>query len=618
MDLEQALKQFWGFEQFRPFQEEAIHCVLDGRDSLVVLPTGGGKSLCYQAPATQLSGMAVVISPLISLMKDQVDSLEGIGIDAACLNSSLDANERSRVLARIEDKRLKILYVAPERLAMEGFMSFLQSQDISFFAIDEAHCISMWGHDFRPEYRSLQHLKEIFPGTSIHAYTATATEQVREDIVQALGLREAETLVGSFDRPNLIYKVERRTQRIDQIRRVLDRHEGESSIVYCLRRSDVDSVTASLEKHGYSAGPYHAGLSDKDRKANQDAFLHEDVSIIVATVAFGMGIDKSNVRCVIHANAPKSIEHYQQETGRAGRDGLEAECHMFFSGSDFMTWRRFIDEMEDEPRAIALKKLHDMYAYCTSTTCRHRSLVTYFGQTLEARDSAIEGCDACDACLGELQLADDPLILGQKILSCVIRLKQGFGAGYTARVLCGSTDKRIMEARHDALSTYGLLSDEKSRDVRDWIEQLVEQAYLIKTGDFSVLKISNKGRLLLQGEDTPILLKPAGKGARAAKAARKAKIDKESWEGVDEALFERLRDLRRTLAKERSVPAYVVFSDATLRDMARQKPTTEEEFLEVYGVGSKKCKEYGAIFLEEIEKRGQPLTDCELKANEAS
>jgi len=330
-----------------------------------------------------------------------------------------------------------------------------------------------------------------------------------------------------------------------------------------------------------------------------------------------MGIDKSNVRCVIHANAPKSIEHYQQETGRAGRDGLEAECRLFFSGSDFVTWRRFIDEMETEPRAIALQKLHDMYAYCTGTTCRHKALVTYFGQTLERIKNQGESCEACDACLGELQLAEEPMILGQKILSCVVRLKQRFGAGYTTRVLCGSKDKRILGEGHDQLSTYGLLAEEKTRDVRDWIEQLVEQAYLLKTGDYSVLQLSHKGRLLLRGEDTPILLKPADKLKGTAFGVKTAKADKESWEGVDQELFALLRDLRRTLAKELAVPAYVVFSDASLRDMARLKPANSEDFLNVYGVGQKKCKEFGPAFLEEIAEYRGDSTSCKLKSNEA-
>ncbi|MFH2002261.1 MAG: DNA helicase RecQ [Planctomycetota bacterium] len=605
MNLGVVLKKYWGFDGFRPHQEQAMKSVLQGRDSLVVLPTGGGKSLCYQAPALLLPGMAVVISPLISLMKDQVDALRSNGMDAACLNSGLDASERSRVMAKIQNRDLKILYIAPERLGTEGFMTVLRSQPISFFAVDEAHCISMWGHDFRPEYRTLKLLRHAFPGIAIHAYTATATRQVQADIVQALGLDNAETLVGSFDRPNLIYKVERRAQRIDQVIKALDPHKEDSCIIYCLRRSDVDSLTASLTKNGYKAKPYHAGLSDKDRKDNQDAFLQEDINIIVATVAFGMGIDKSNVRCVIHANAPKSLEHYQQETGRAGRDGLEAECRLFYSGSDFITWRRFIDEMEPEPRAVALQKLNDMSAFCMGTTCRHRALVAYFDPSIKTDSGNDEKCDACDACLGQLQLADAPLIVAQKILSCVIRLSQSFGAGYTARVLCGSKDKRIREGGHDQLSTYGLLAEESSRNVRDWIEQLVEQAYLIRTGDFNVLKLTQKGRLVLKGEATPILLKPADTVTRPDPAA---KVASESWEGVDKDLFAKLRDLRRTLARQLSVPAFVVFSDAALRDMARRKPATAEEFLDVYGVGQKKCQEFGPVFLECIRNYTDSLS----------
>ncbi len=591
MDLRDILKQYWGFDRFLPLQEEAMQSVLAGRDSVVVLPTGGGKSLCFQAPAIAMPGLAVVVSPLISLMKDQVDSLTTVGVSAAFLNSSLNAAGRRDVISAIRAGTLKVLYVAPERLVKNDFLDLLGGVDVSLFAVDEAHCISMWGHDFRPEYRGLRVLRERFPRAGVHAYTATATACVRDDIRLELGLREAEVLVGSFDRPNLIYKVERRNDRLAQILAVLERHRSESCIVYCIRRKDVDNVAASLASRGFRALPYHAGMSDEERRLNQEAFVREDADVIVATVAFGMGIDKSNVRCVIHAGVPKSLEHYQQETGRAGRDGLEAECRLFFSGGDFAVWRSFVDAMDPEPAAVALRQLNEMYSYCTGLACRHRSLVGYFGQEYEESD-----CGACDVCLGEIDLVADAQVLAQKIISCVVRLHERFGAGYTAKVLCGSKEERIVKWGHDQLSTYALLEDDRLRDVRDWIEQLVDQDYLSRSGEYKVLGVSPRGRRVLRGQETPLLLKPAA----PTKPARQSKAVIESWEGVDRGLFETLRDLRLAKSRELGVPAFVVFGDASLRDMARRKPTGLTAFLDVHGVGEKKCADFGEEFVAAI------------------
>jgi ATP-dependent DNA helicase RecQ len=451
-----------------------------------------------------LPGLAVVVCPLISLMKDQVDALTGAGIEAAFLNSSLGMTGQRAVCRALRAGRLKILYVAPERLVTEAFIALLSAVRVSYFAVDEAHCISMWGHDFRPEYRALKRLRSAFPKVAVHAYTATATEPVREDIGRALGLKEAETLVGSFDRPNLILKAERRTDCLQQVKSVLAKHESQSIIIYCIRRRDADGLASALSAGGYSALSYHAGMTDEARKANQEAFLTDRAKIIVATMAFGMGIDKPNVRCVIHAGAPKSLEQYQQECGRAGRDGLAAECRLFFSGSDFFTWRRFIDGMDPEPRAIAFQKLNDMYDYCAGLACRHRILVNHFGQTLERGN-----CKACDVCLGEIVPAEQPLITSQKILSCVVRLRERYGVNYTASVLCGSRDLRILGKAHERLSTWGLLSDDGFRNVRDWVEQLVSQKYLEMTGDFNVLRVTGKGWKVLRGEEVPNLLKPA-------------------------------------------------------------------------------------------------------------
>jgi ATP-dependent DNA helicase RecQ len=589
-DLPEILKRCWGFDSFLPLQREAMECVLQGRESIVVLPTGGGKSLCYQAPALAMAGTAVVVSPLIALMKDQVDGLVADGISAARIDSSLTAREKSEIFPRLRRGEIKILYLSPERLIGAG--DFLGDLKLSFIAVDEAHCISHWGHDFRPEYRQLGNLKERFPKIALHAYTATATEPVREDIARQLKLKDPEILVGSFDRPNLVYRVRRRTSRLDQVRTALDRHRKESGIVYCLRRRDVDELCAALTSRGYRAVPYHAGMSDSDRKQSQEDFITEQAEIIVATIAFGMGIDKSNVRFVVHAAMPKTLEHYQQESGRAGRDGLEAECVLFYSGADFMIWKHLLGEMPPEPRRAALEKLNRMYRYCTGLSCRHKSLLNYFGQEFPRED-----CGACDACLGELNLLEDSLTVAQKILSCVVRLKERFGADYTALVLGGSREERILRNGHDRLTTYGILPEYSRAEIRGFIEQLADEGYLEKTGEFNVLKATEPGWRVMRGEETPKLLKPPEK--KTKKAA--AKPVRDSWEGVDTGLFEALRELRREIAAESSVPAYIVFGDRSLRDMARLRPSTPAGFLGVSGVGEAKKDRYGDRFLELIK-----------------
>ncbi|MHC4440391.1 MAG: RecQ family ATP-dependent DNA helicase, partial [Planctomycetota bacterium] len=403
-NIQKALIKYWGYNDFLPLQKKAMECVGRSTDSIVVLPTGGGKSLCYQAPAVVLPGLTVVVSPLISLMKDQVDALIECGVSAARIDSSLDIHEQQRVFEALGNKQLKLLYLSPERLVSDGFVEVLKKTGLSFIAIDEAHCVSMWGHDFRPEYRQLGMLKQVFPNVTIGAYTATATEQVRSDIAAQLHLENPEMLIGSFDRPNLVYKVRRRTNRLKQVCAVLDRHKNESGIVYCIRRRDVDDLTLSLKAKGYNVLPYHAGMEDRDRKKNQEAFINEKVDTIVATIAFGMGIDKSNVRYVIHTGMPKSLEHYQQETGRAGRDGLEAECCLFYSGGDYGVWKSLMSDMAPEAYKIAMIKLNKMYNYCTGGVCRHKAILRYFGQTLDKNN-----CTACDMCLGELDYIKDAL-----------------------------------------------------------------------------------------------------------------------------------------------------------------------------------------------------------------
>ncbi len=590
--IENALKQYWGYDSFRPLQKEAMLCAGDGRDSLVVMPTGGGKSLCFQAPAVIMDGMAVVVSPLISLMKDQVDALNECGVPAARIDSSLGIDQKRMIIEEIRAGIVKLLYIAPERLVSDGFMSLLGQTKVSLVAIDEAHCVSMWGHDFRPEYRQLGELKKKFPGVTIHSYTATATDHVRQDIVRQLNLQDPEILIGSFDRPNLIYKVQRRGDIIRQVREVMDRHKNESGIIYCIRRADVDEMCLKLKSKGYNVAPYHAGLSDYDRKTSQDAFITEKVDVIVATVAFGMGIDKSNVRYVIHAGMPKSLEHYQQESGRAGRDGLEAHCCLFYSGADYGIWKFLCRDMEEKAKDIAMAKLGDMYNYCTGVSCRHDAILGYFGQNLDK-----DNCEACDVCRGDLDYMEDSLETAQKILSCVMRLEQRYGADYTASVLIGSRDQRILESGHDQLSTYGLLESKTKRIVRDWIEQLISQGFAVRAGEYNVIEVTQRGWEVLRGNVIPNLLAPAKK---QRKLQQSSKVAADSWDGVDRDLFEELRQLRKELAGQKNLPAWLIFADTALRDMARLRPSKKEYFILVNGVGDKKNREYGDLFIKAV------------------
>ena len=473
----EAVRRYWGFDGLRPLQGEAIAAALAGRDSLVVLPTGGGKSLCFQTPPLVSGGTDVVVSPLIALMKDQVDSLSAVGYPAAALHGNLSDQERRDIETEMFNGGYRLLMVAPERLFQAGFLNRLAELDIRRFVIDEAHCISHWGHDFRPEYRKLAMLRERFPGASMHAFTATATVQVRNDICTQLGLREPKILVGRFDRPNLAYRVVPQVDRYAQSLEVLQRHANDAAIVYCLSRKDTEAMSGYLKQCGLRAAHYHAGMEAAERRQTQDAFAQENLDVVVATVAFGMGIDRSNVRCVLHACLPKSIEHYQQETGRAGRDGLPAECVLLYTAGDVMRWEGLMSKNAEESEesadvlAVQMQHLRDMQRYANAAICRHKQLSEHFGQPYCPPDGEAN-CGACDVCLGEIEGIKDATVVAQKILSCVARVEQRFGVGHVADVLVGANTDMIRRCHHEQLSTYGLLKEHNKKEVQAWIYQL--------------------------------------------------------------------------------------------------------------------------------------------------
>jgi ATP-dependent DNA helicase RecQ len=606
--LRRTLQRVWGFSAFRPLQREAMHAVLSSRDSLVVLPTGGGKSLCFQAPAVvdpgegsnQPASVALVVSPLISLMKDQVDGLRADGIEAAYLNSTLSPQERTAVLEGVRGGRYRLVYVSPERIAGDGSVSLrrmLRQAGVRFVAIDEAHCISQWGHDFRPEYRQLGMLRDDFPGVAFHAFTATATHRVQRDIVSELRLQRPEVLVGSFDRPNLTYRVLRRGSLHHQLTEILARHENEAGIVYCTSRREVDALATWLDAAGLRAAPYHAGMDDALRSRHQDAFLDEHIDIIVATVAFGMGIDRSNVRFVVHSGAPRSLEHYQQESGRAGRDGLPAECVLLYSGADFLRWRQML-EANGEWNESARTLLRDMERYAAGPRCRHRALVEYFGQTLDQ-----SGCGACDWCLRELQEVPDSVTIARKVLSCVARVRQTWGASHVADVLLGRGSEKIVAAGHDKLTTFGLLREEPAAAIRGYIEQLVGNGLLARDKDpYPVLRITTAGAALLKGRGECTLFREVA--PPSSRRRPRSSISQTFTTTSNSELFDRLREVRLRLARERGVPPYVIFHDTSLRDMAERRPKTFDELRGIYGVGAKKATDFGDAFLDVIRAFG--------------
>lgn len=605
--LSEILQRYFGIESLRPLQRPAIEAVMRQQDSLVVLPTGGGKSLCYQAPAIMQGGTTIVVSPLISLMKDQVDGLKAAGVSAVRLDSTLSTDERREAERELFAGRVNLLFVSPERLSISDFRASLREIDLKAIAVDEAHCISHWGHDFRPEYRQLASLKLEFPHLSMHAYTATATERVRQDIVQQLGLKDPKVLVGDFDRPNLVYRLAARRDLLKQVLEVVERHKNEAGIIYCIKRADVDSLSQRLAKQGLKVMAYHAGLSKEERAAAQDAFVQERCDLIVATVAFGMGIDRSNVRYVIHAAMPQSLEHYQQETGRAGRDGLEAECVLLHSGQDFISWKYLHENSSNEfenAEAVqhSLELLQDMDKYCRTAACRHKMLVDYFGQSFEKAD-----CEACDICLGETEILKDSSLIAMKIISCVARIRGNFGIGHIISVLRGEKNELITRYKHDELSTYGLMKDYSQHDLRDWSYQLIRQGVLLQdqiTGyggkRFPVIKLNEKSKEVLSGNQPVRLLQPVAARKAANKSGSKSSQQSLPMQERDKQLFEEFRLLRRDLASSRKVPPYVIFSDRTLKELASERPRTLAEMRRIHGIGDTKLSDFGSLFLDLI------------------
>lgn len=618
-DLDRAtaiLRETWGHDSLRPLQAQAVEAALDGRDTLLVLPTGGGKSVCYQLPPLVRGRPAVVLSPLVSLMKDQVDGLRANGIQAAALHGLLDDAERREVVREFTAGRVPLLYLAPERLALGSLRSILADADPCLVAIDEAHCISQWGHDFRPDYRRLTTLRETIPGVPLLACTATATPRVRDDIVDQLRLQDPVRLVGSVDRPNLVFRVRPRTDATSQILEVLDRHRGDASIIYAQTRAETERIAEALRRRGIEAAHYHAGMSAADRASVHEAFQADRLPVVVATVAFGMGIDRSDVRCVVHATMPKSLEHYQQEAGRAGRDGLVAECVLLHSAADAVRWQGLIERSAEDAvgqgadeDAVAvntraqLDLLRETTAWCRGIGCRHRALVEYFGHEWSGVDAGPGGCGACDACLGEIDLLEDSTTVARKIVSCVARLAnldQRFGAGHVAEILTGSRSQRIMELRHDELSVHGLLSTLAKNQVVDLVGQLIAQDVLARTpGDRPVVMLGPESVAVLRGEREISLVRPAPAGGRSVAAPRGR--DADDFAGVDRDLFEALRACRRELAASKAKPAYVIATDAVLRDLARVRPSDLEAMAAIRGLGRRKIAEHGPALLAVLD-----------------
>ena len=608
--MRQLLKRHFGYDEFLPLQEEIISTVFEGKDALVLMPTGGGKSLCYQLPALQLEGLTLVVSPLIALMKDQVDALRSHGISAAFINSTLPQYEIGRVQRQAQQGALKILYAAPERLSQPGFQRLLATLKVSLVAVDEAHCISVWGHDFRPDYRRLGELRRSLPGVPFLALTATATERVREDIVKQLHLEQPERFVASFNRANLSYTVlPKQGDSFARLAEMLEEYKGESAIIYCTSRRDTEEMAARLRDSGFDAQPYHAGLDKDVRDRTQEHFIHDRTAIIAATIAFGMGIDKSNIRLIVHYDLPKSLEGYYQETGRAGRDGLPSDCVLFYSYADVSKQEYFIERVEDEvERRNARAKLDRVIEFCELQACRRRFLLRYFGEEWPEGN-----CGGCDFCLTPRE-AFDATVIAQKILSAVIDTRERFGIAHVADVLRGSRNKKVKENRHDALSAYGIVEDYSADEIKEIAGLLVAEGLLRRgEGKYATLSVTEAGRRFPKSREALKLTRLKREERRASTASRTA-LD------FEQALFEELRIVRGRLAAERGVPAYVIFSDATLQEMAYYIPQSRDSLARIFGVGDVKLEQFGDAFLLiirdyagrcSLEERGKPAYNVE-------
>ena len=582
------LKDTFGYDNFRPYQREVIENVLAGNDTLAIMPTGGGKSLCYQIPALMLDGLTLVVSPLIALMKDQVEQLRANGVSAAVLNSSISPFEYQKNMDAVRDGSAKLLYLAPETLLTPRIFSLLSQIKLALITIDEAHCISEWGHDFRPEYRQITEVRQRYPNATCLALTATATPRVRADIASSLNFEKANEFVASFNRPNLYVEVTPKRDGLGQALQFLEKRKEESGIIYCFSRRQVDELAAYLDVKGFSVRPYHAGLDDATRRNNQEAFIRDDVQIIVATIAFGMGINKPNVRFVIHYELPKSIEGYYQEIGRAGRDDLPAHCLLLYNYSDVSKQRYFINQKEGNEKRVAIEHLDALVRYAEDEiSCRRKPLLAYFGETYE-----VENCANCDNCTSDARELTDITIPAQKFLSCVKRTGERFGAVHVTGVLRGSKRKQILQYGHDKLSTYGIGDDLSRKQWKHLARQLTQMGFLAKEGEYQVLRVTSEGMDALRNR-TQIM----GHIQEDERQSRKIpeKLD------YDQGLFAILRQKRKELADEAGVPPYVIFSDKTLVEMSAYYPQSLESILKMSGVGQAKLRRYGEVFLSQIK-----------------